>query len=325
MQGDDLLALYRTLKEFIEDEARVQREQFLKHITRPLEERVMEERCLDRLRYTGDYDPKRGTFRFVCDGPHGNAACFRPGDRLRLHRGDYESSTLEAQLIRESDRDLELRPENTMTGFRLALKETAADWILDESYFEIHALLLKGLDAAMESEMGRERVLSLFAGTGQLEMDIFDLGDMDSVAAFGEEAGLNESQTEALALATSSQHAHLVQGPPGTGKTFVLARTVAALVERGERVLVSAFTHRAIHHALKGCLRTVRDPKRLAKIGVPIHDPELGKIRQYENWSKCPLKHVEGGIVVGATPFSAYSKRLSGCSLTPWLLMRPAK
>src|SRR5882724_7829083 len=41
-----------------------------------------------------------------------------------------------------------------------------------------------------------------------------------------------------------------IWGPPGTGKTYTIAHLVTALVEAGERVLVSSHTHAAVDQAL---------------------------------------------------------------------------
>ncbi|WP_136715142.1 AAA domain-containing protein [Halorientalis salina] len=61
----------------------------------------------------------------------------------------------------------------------------------------------------------------------------------------------NDAQNEAVSLAARAEDFALVHGPPGTGKTYTLARTVRALVERGERVLLTAFTNRAVDNALE--------------------------------------------------------------------------
>ena len=60
----------------------------------------------------------------------------------------------------------------------------------------------------------------------------------------------NESQDEAVRRALGAQDFALIHGPPGTGKTYTIARLVRALVDRGERVLLSAFTNRAVDNAL---------------------------------------------------------------------------
>jgi DNA replication ATP-dependent helicase Dna2 len=61
----------------------------------------------------------------------------------------------------------------------------------------------------------------------------------------------NESQDEAVGMAVGAEDFALVHGPPGTGKTYTLARMVRALVERGDRVLLSAFTNRAVDNAIE--------------------------------------------------------------------------
>ncbi len=61
----------------------------------------------------------------------------------------------------------------------------------------------------------------------------------------------NHSQDTAVRLAVGAEDIALVHGPPGTGKTHTLARAVRALVERDQRVLLSAFTNRAVDNAIE--------------------------------------------------------------------------
>ncbi len=61
----------------------------------------------------------------------------------------------------------------------------------------------------------------------------------------------NEAQNEAVTGAVTAEDFALVHGPPGTGKTYTIARIVRALVDRGNRVLLSAFTNRAVDNALE--------------------------------------------------------------------------
>jgi len=61
----------------------------------------------------------------------------------------------------------------------------------------------------------------------------------------------NEAQDAAVKLAVGAEDCALVHGPPGTGKTYTLGQVVRALVERGDRVLLSAFTNRAVDNALE--------------------------------------------------------------------------
>ena len=61
----------------------------------------------------------------------------------------------------------------------------------------------------------------------------------------------NDAQDAAVRRAIGAEDFALVHGPPGTGKTYTLARMVRALIERGDRVLLSAFTNRAVDNAIE--------------------------------------------------------------------------
>jgi len=62
---------------------------------------------------------------------------------------------------------------------------------------------------------------------------------------------LNDKQKEAVRKAVYSNGIFLLQGPPGTGKTQVIAETVAHLVTKGQKVLISSETHKAIDNVFE--------------------------------------------------------------------------
>ena len=66
----------------------------------------------------------------------------------------------------------------------------------------------------------------------------------------------------------------LIQGPPGTGKTFLIAQITEALVNTGNKVLICAFSHRAINNALNACVRDT-SLVQVSKIGGGYANDDL--------------------------------------------------
>ena len=193
----DISALSQVLAEFIDEESNCQRDQHLKHIRRPVEDRIRDERCLAKLSFSkSGSDSTRKHYRFKCTSGPGNTARFREGDRLLLHQGDYESGAIDVFLVRESERSVTLRPESGAAGLSAALSADANGWVLDEGFFDSRKLLRDGLENAMASSNGRERILALFAGGAQVEMDL-GFGDFDDGEAYAEEAGLADRRSRA--------------------------------------------------------------------------------------------------------------------------------
>jgi len=52
-----------------------------------------------------------------------------------------------------------------------------------------------------------------------------------------------------------------VWGPPGTGKTYVIAHLIAALIARGERVLMTSHTHAAVDQSMYEMVKSGDDPE----------------------------------------------------------------
>ena len=78
----------------------------------------------------------------------------------------------------------------------------------------------------------------------------------------------NEAQNDAVNLATRAEDFALVHGPPGTGKTYTIAQTVKAMIEQGERVLLSAFTNRAVDNALEAVREAGVDDEEIVRVGT---------------------------------------------------------
>jgi DNA replication ATP-dependent helicase Dna2 len=120
----------------------------------------------------------------------------------------------------------------------------------------------------------------------------------------------NDAQNEAVALALGARDVALIHGPPGTGKTYTLARTVRELVERGDRVLLSAFTNRAVDNAIEaleehGCTDIVRVG---TESGVR-EDMQSYRLRTSGDPEEC-ADEFESAAVVAATTASCGSRRM---------------
>ncbi|HEX6850207.1 MAG TPA: AAA domain-containing protein [Candidatus Polarisedimenticolaceae bacterium] len=95
----------------------------------------------------------------------------------------------------------------------------------------------------------------------------------------------------------------LIQGPPGSGKTHRLAHAVAAMARGGERVLVTAHTHRAVNQALRRLAEVAPDVE-VVKAGKPAGADDLRRTRVIQAPSMRRLPRGDGRPrVVGTTVF----------------------
>jgi DNA replication ATP-dependent helicase Dna2 len=273
---------------------------------RPLRERVAAGRAIDQVRVESvGFD---GMLTLTC---RQNESRFREGDVLILSRGN---PLAEPRLLvtLETDEETELVVSTEDPASHTSDVFSAADgWVLDEGYLDFSNILVDALNQAADTAAGRERVLPLLMGTQQPQIDM----ERYALALERAEAwGLNDEQADGLASAYASTLAYLIQGPPGTGKTVVLARLAQLLAEEGERVLVTAFTHRAINNALnKLADLSARDaaPIEVVKIGARSRSDDL-QVDHYATFELSPLAEQTGGYVVGATPFATRTRRLTG-------------
>ena len=302
--GDFLLQLRR----LVLDETASTRQQIFQVWSKPVAERVAEGLALEGVRIV-QVEPG-GTIELACDR---NVSRFREGDVLLLNRGNpFEKPNLLVTLEVDDETSLLVSSEDPEVNWGQVLRDRSG-WVLDQGLLDFSQYILDALDQAGDTTIGRERVLPLLMGQARPTMD---LARYERAYARAETWQLNEAQCEALAQAYATNLTYLIQGPPGTGKTLVLARLVQLLAEDGERVLITAFTHRAINNALNKLaeleLRMDAAPVSFCKIGRQARADDLNGVENYETFELSPLTELGGAYVIGATPFATRTQRLSG-------------
>ncbi len=292
-------ALVDDLRSFVRAEFDVQRRDFAERMALPLAERVDRGTCLRGLTFKRLDERGRAVF-----GHQGNDSRLREGDLVKLSHEEIPRDIL-AYIYREEAGEIWLAADE---GFKASLfPDEKEGWLIDEMFADLEHEYLAALDRLPSSAIGQERILPLLAG---LVDDEFDEQEYNAaLQGLGKEpARWEDAQQEAIAGCLAAGLCYLVQGPPGTGKTRVLAQVVRQLVERGERVLITAFTHRAIDNALSATARELGDRERVARFAADVH--RRGENYDlYESFAASPLSSLTGGWVAAATPF-ALKRRL---------------
>jgi len=290
--------LLNRLKLFVQAEADTQFAALDKQWSRPLSERVSKGWAIEGLSVEHF---EKGLIRLRCDT---NDSRFREGDLLVLHRGNpQEPNALHVELQYDAETELEV---SLINGNHFFLEADPDGWLIDQDWFDSSPFYLDALNNVADSLRGRSVILPLLQGSltpkldyARYERAVQELAD----------TGLNDSQIEAVAQAYASDLLHLIQGPPGTGKTLMLAHLAKLLVDDGQRVLVTALTHRAIHNALNK-IPKVDDSLPVCKIGESRHISDLD-VPNFENFDQSHFGDLINGYIIGATPFSLQTQRLS--------------
>lgn len=306
--ADATLAEFVTrLARLVLAEASATRERIERSWALPLSERVAAGRAIAGIN-VGMRQPD-GLLSLHCPR---NESRFRAGDILCLSRGNPAVAPSFLVTL-ELDEETELLVSSEDPG--LALQEFAAQpdgWVLDEGFIDLSGMLVGAIEQAADTAAGRSRILPLLSGELAPQLDL-EREEYAHSRALG--WGLNEQQAEALALAYASDLCYLIQGPPGTGKTLLLARLAQLLAADGERVLITAATHRAINNALNKLaeleLRQDATPATIVKVGRAVRSDDL-RVETYSTFDASPLPSLAGAYIVGATPFATRTNRLNG-------------
>lgn len=87
----------------------------------------------------------------------------------------------------------------------------------------------------------------------------------------------NHDQKSAIRRVLLAKDYSLLQGFPGTGKTSVLCLLARTLMARGEKVLISSYTHSAVDNLLSKLRECGVTPHRLVRIGTSATTPDSGR------------------------------------------------
>ena len=219
-----------------------------------------------------------------------NLSKFKVGDSLSLLRG---AACVQVRLIEEAREHLVVAAGSPWA--RLGPEHRGDGWSLEPAEVDLEEMTLGALSRIPKHRL--DAVLAFASGARRAEATRpFTLPN----------PLLSARQREALELALGSTDPLLVQGPPGTGKTYVLAQLVAQLVAEGKRVLLTAFTHHAVHNALRAVAK-VAPSVALAKLGHASIAAELpDAIERIPDRSALAQRLAQRGpLVLGATTHAA--------------------
>lgn len=293
-----MLDIIQPLKRFVHTEYDAQIAQVHELWDKSVEFRVAEGVALANLEIL------RSEMRSISLRCRDNQSKFRVGDKLVLSRGNPREHPLACELEQDLGDSVVLIPDY---GVVFPGNLSGQGWVLDQNVSDIRHVLLEMLDTVAASDRDVTRFTRLFSG--QI-LPAIDRTREAKAAVTARALGLNASQTEAFARSYATENLYLVQGPPGTGKTWMLAHLATELAKAGQRVLITAFTHRAINNALLKIAKTTGH-RHTFKIGQRTHAADLaGVVNNYEYFANSGHGPGDKGIIVGGTGYIPSTKRL---------------
>ena len=220
----------------LEEERRETHAEYRKLWEQTPEERAADDRALIDLEPVSQTEIAENRWRLRARKPDDAVSKLREGDVALASDGDPVTGhgelgrivELGDEVVVETDEPVELR----------RLDVYPSEISVDRSLTALHDAILKGSPERKDVLFGRRA--PAFRSSDDRPADAPD-AYIDN----------NDAQNEAVSLAVDAEDCALIHGPPGTGKTYTIARTIRALVAEGNRVLLSAFTNRAVDNALE--------------------------------------------------------------------------
>jgi DNA replication ATP-dependent helicase Dna2 len=235
---DDELAYYEATYRAIEEERREAHREYGKLWEQTPTERADDDRALVDLEFESKRERADGSWELRARRTSSAVSKLREDDLVLASDGDPITGDSElARLERLDDDAVVLTADEPVEVCRLDVYPSELS--VSRMQVALHDALLKGDADRKDVLFGRrDPEFAPDRATG-------DDGEPETFV------GNNDAQDEAVRKAVTAQDFALVHGPPGTGKTYTIGQAVRAMVERGDRVLLSAFTNRAVDNALE--------------------------------------------------------------------------
>jgi DNA replication ATP-dependent helicase Dna2 len=235
----------------IEEERRETHCEYRKLWEQSAEERVDADRALIDLEPVERRRIEGGRWELRARKPDDAVSKLREGDVALASDGDPVEGHAELARIRKLGGDaadeIVVAVDEPLSLRRLDVYPSEIS--VDRMLTALHDAVLKGDEVRKDVLFGRRE--PAFEGSEPQRGSDGSGGEREDPRDEESFIDNNDAQNDAVNLAVNAEDCALVHGPPGTGKTYTIARTVRALVERGDRVLLSAFTNRAVDNALE--------------------------------------------------------------------------
>ncbi len=216
----------------IEAERRAIHREYAKLWDQTPAERAEADRALVDLDPAGREKLPNGRWQIRAERPAGAVSKIREGNRVLASDGDPIDGHSELAVVESLGQEVVVTVDEPLELRRLDIYPS--EFSVDRMLTALHDGVLTSSSRRRDLLFGREH--PAFDGP---ERDLIDN---------------NPAQNRAINGALRAEDLALIHGPPGTGKTYTIARLIRALVERGDRVLLSAFTNRAVDNALEALL-----------------------------------------------------------------------